>query len=651
MLSELNMVGNWFKNEPDSGWQFDEIKFDEEAKRAFEDLDLDIEVFEYSARINVASNSNHCYIPSHYFLYAIKLIPLVSLVNKYIEFFDQVVQALPDPDAVGTFIRSRNDNPSEITGIDSYSLSQFYDVFDVSTADKRLKAKEIINGYGKSSETKIRPYDDFLRSVILKALPVPDSSSEMLSRLVCAFSKLPLAQQTLVANYSGYLPHLFRSGDGDELLLMILSTLGWQSLLDSVLDSSAGRFCHWGGIQNAYLLSSTPVPGNTQYVEQPIHYSTLFQKYIHIKKGLLDSDELMVTISELISPLWPNMSIHKSDDEFFFRASGRLNVNDTVFEGATNKIFYGAPGTGKSHKIHTEECQDAEKIVTVFHPDTQYNDFVGALKPMMGKDSNGTSIVIYQFRPGPFTHALVKAKVRPDTHICLIIEEINRAAAAAVFGELFQLLDRNENGESTYKIDAADPDMLMYINEQLRTAGVTELTQLEIPANLSILATMNSSDQAVMPLDTAFKRRWSFEYLEIDFTIPAVPKTVINIQTANGCFSIKWPDLAKIINNMLVEIGIAEDRLIGPFFLTPKELIDSSSAKSALNGKLFVYLWDDVLRHLGQHKVFSSAYKTFGGLSSAFNEGLAVFSPSIENEIEAKGTSIEVAEASHDAAE
>ena len=649
MLSELNMVGNWFKAEPDSSWQFDELKFDESDKFIFESLELDIKVYDHSAVVGSSINNNHCYIPSQYFLYAIKLSPLISLVNKYIEYFDQVVQALPNSDAVGDFIVNRNAHPPEMNDIDSYSLGKFYDVFDVSNADGRLKAKEIINGYGKTSDTKIRPYSDFLRSVILKALPVPDNSSDALSKLVCAFSKSPLAQQTLVSNYSAYLPHLFHSAEGDELLLMVLSTLGWRDILDSVIGTSTSRYCDWSEITGAFLLSLTPVPGNTLYVEQPIHYSKVLQKYIHIKKGLLDTVESIETVSKLISALWPDMCIHKNNGEFFFKSSNRSNISGPIFHGATNKIFYGAPGTGKSHKILTEECLNAKKIVTVFHPDTQYNDFVGALKPMMKKNGDGNSIVSYQFRPGPFTNALIKAKVLPSTHVCLVIEEINRAPASAVFGELFQLLDRNDSGESTYKIDAADLDMLMYINEQLRTAGISEITQLEIPANLSILATMNSSDQAVMPLDTAFKRRWSFEYVKIDFTNSEVPNTVIDVQTKNGRFSIVWPELAIIINDLLIDIGVTEDRLIGPFFLAPKELIDSESTNLALNGKLFVYLWDDVLRHLGHSKLFSSSYKTFGRLSHAFNKGKPIFNSLIESKIEEKGVEVEVVEASQNA--
>ncbi|CDT14640.1 McrB family protein [Vibrio coralliirubri] len=308
---------------------------------------------------------------------------------------------------------------------------------------------------------------------------------------------------------------------------------------------------------------------------------------------------------------------------------------------AKNKIFYGAPGTGKSYRIHKEECKGAEKVITVFHPETQYNDFVGSLKPKMERGHDGKSIVTYQFRPGPFTNALIKAKSHPSVHVCLVIEEINRAPAAAVFGELFQLLDRDEKGRSTYKIDVVDPDMLDYINYKLRTAGVSELQQLEIPANLSILATMNSSDQAVMPMDAAFKRRWSFQYIEIDFDAESVPKNKFHLSTSDGKYSISWGKFANIINETLIDCHVAEDRLLGPFFLTNEEMVDIETAKDTLNGKLFVYLWDDVLRHLGHNKIFSASYKTFGNLSKAFSEDSAVFNSVIDQKIQDLGEKVE----------
>ncbi len=644
MLSELNMVGNWFKNESREAWDFDEFKFDDEAKIAFEKLDLDIKFLDYSARVDI--KDNHTYTPCHYFLYALKIQPLVTLANEYMAVFTLLKNQLSRTE-LKTLINNSSPSHPVTDALDSYSRENFFDVFSDKT--KRLEAKDIINGSGTA--TKLRGNDDFVRSIILKALPVPDASSSMLGQIIYSFSQSPAALEVLENKYSASIPYLFQDESGNELLFKILSTLGWKGKLDSLLRSHSGETIDWGTVNGAFLLKTANVVGNNLYIEAPVHYSESLAKYVFIKKGMLGTELGLETVSNLISALWPNTIIHSENSAFFFKSSGRIDTTHTVFHNASNKIFYGAPGTGKSHKIHTKICQGAEKVITVFHPDTQYNDFVGALKPMMKKDSSDNSVVTYEFRPGPFTNALVKAKTSPNAHIYLVIEEINRAPAAAVFGELFQLLDRNENGESTYKIDAADPDMMEYINKQLRKVGVSELTQLEIPANLSILATMNSSDQAVMPLDTAFKRRWSFEYLEIDFTNPAVPKTVIDLHTKNGCFSIEWPDLAKIINDVLIETNIAEDRLIGPFFLNPKELSDSNSAKDAINGKLFVYIWDDVLRHLGHHKVFSTAYKTFGKLSNAFIHDLAVFSSQIEKEIEAKGTEVRMAEASQDAAE
>ncbi|QNF13874.1 AAA family ATPase [Aeromonas jandaei] len=286
-------------------------------------------------------------------------------------------------------------------------------------------------------------------------------------------------------------------------------------------------------------------------------------------------------------------------------------------------IFYGAPGTGKSHEIN-KKVKDDLKITTVFHPDTQYSDFVGSLKPTMTDDK-----ITYQFRPGPFTTALIMALSNENKHVYLIIEELNRAPAAAVFGELFQLLDR-ENGASKYSIDATDPDMLNYINS--KTSLEKHLTQLYLPNNLTIFATMNSSDQAVMPLDTAFKRRWSFQYLKIDFNNKDISEQQFKVMTSQGEYMISWKKLANdVINAKLKSMRIPEDRLLGPFFLSQSELKSLESANQALCGKLFVYLWDDVLRHKGRDLFFADHIFTFGDLHSCYIEGKStVFSESID---------------------
>ncbi|MGP2517605.1 AAA family ATPase [Yersinia sp. 2545 StPb PI] len=325
-------------------------------------------------------------------------------------------------------------------------------------------------------------------------------------------------------------------------------------------------------------------------------------------------------------------------DDFKTNISLQSTMPDKL---GSNYIFYGAPGTGKSHEIN-ELTKGARKIVTVFHPDTQNSDFIGALKPTMvdGK-------ITYQFRAGPFTIALLEALCNREQHVYLVIEEINRAPAAAVFGELFQLLDR-ENGSSKYEIDIVDPDMFVYINTELSKVGIPNITKLSFPSNLSFLATMNSSDQAVMPLDTAFKRRWSFRYMNIDFENTAISHQYFSVMTSDGLYDITWCNFAnKVINHQLKEMRIPEDRLLGPFFLNHFELLDSKSSYEAISGKLFVYLWDDVLRHKGRNFIFDKNIRTFGELYEHFiGCEKVVFSEPIDELIINNGTKTDIADVS-----
>lgn len=287
-----------------------------------------------------------------------------------------------------------------------------------------------------------------------------------------------------------------------------------------------------------------------------------------------------------------------------------------------NIIYYGAPGTGKSHEIEELTKEKKNSVRTVFHPDTQYSDFVGCLRPSMGSDG-----IEYSYKHGPFIEALVKALNDPKNHYYLIIEELNRAPAAAVFGEIFQLLDRND-GQSQYKIDINDKDLLKLLNIEL-TSPLPD-NKLYIPENLSIYATMNSSDQAVMPLDTAFKRRWKFEYKPISFEDTngklGCPKGTIEFQTKNGFEPIEWAVLAQTINKILSSESIPEDRHLGPWFINKDELGNPDEAQKCFTGKILMYLWDDVLRHGETSKLFHKDIKTFGGLVSAHKNKKMIFS-------------------------
>ena len=277
-------------------------------------------------------------------------------------------------------------------------------------------------------------------------------------------------------------------------------------------------------------------------------------------------------------------------------------------QGPKNLIVYGAPGTGKSFYINAL-LENKNTIRTVFHSETQNSDFVGSLKPVT-KDGK----VAYLFISGPFINAFVAANQNPTEPIHLVIEEINRANAAAVFGEVFQLLDRNKEGRSEYSIKP-DETLAKYLENVLGSSFAGELF---IPSNLIINATMNSSDQGVYPLDSAFKRRWSFKYIPIDFQ--SCPAGSISLDGRR----LSWEILAKSINEVLATefAHLEEDRFIGPWFLNREEV--QSNFSNAVESKLFTYLWNDVLRHQDKDKIFNeNAISTFGDLIKTYLKQLS----------------------------
>jgi len=275
-----------------------------------------------------------------------------------------------------------------------------------------------------------------------------------------------------------------------------------------------------------------------------------------------------------------------------------------------NTIIYGAPGTGKSHLINEKlgKFFPDPSLYTrvVFHNRYSNAEFVGTYKPqplyrdttepiydsdMITPVSKGKIPMIdYRFSSGPFLRILseaISADMRGlNNKYLLVIEEINRADAPAVFGEIFQLLDRDMNGESRYEVDLSTSAM-----DYLRNKCGPNLDKAYIPSNLYIWATMNSADQGVMPLDTAFKRRWSFRYLPLNKYQDVVKDVKIKLNFLTT--EIPWNAFREVINEKLKMAKISEDRLIGPFFLSDDELKDPEDIKN----KLLLYLVEDVLRH------------------------------------------------------
>ena len=214
--------------------------------------------------------------------------------------------------------------------------------------------------------------------------------------------------------------------------------------------------------------------------------------------------------------------------------------------------------------------------------------------------------ISYEYIPGPFIRVLVNALKDKDHKHLLIIEEINRANVAAVFGDVFQLLDRSSSGGSEYGIQISE-DLKKYLSDN----GLGDIQELKIPNNMYIWATMNSADQGVFPMDTAFKRRWNFEYMSINEGEEKINTSTIRIANKD----VNWNSLRKSINNYLSKKCINEDKLMGPFFLSSSEEI----TMDILKYKVLMYLHEDVVKHrnIGLFKsefdmgVFSSICKNF----------------------------------------
>ena len=272
-----------------------------------------------------------------------------------------------------------------------------------------------------------------------------------------------------------------------------------------------------------------------------------------------------------------------------------------------NRILFGAPGTGKSFTLNYEKEQlladggECERVT--FHPDYSYANFVGTYKPVPCKDSEGKDAITYSYVPGPFMRIYVKALQNSRTDapkpFLLVIEEINRANVAAVFGDVFQLLDRGGDEVSEYPIQASE-DIKKYLAGELG-GNPNDYSEIRIPDNMFIWATMNSADQGVFPMDTAFKRRWDFTYLGIDDSEAGIVGKKVILGQGDYRRIVEWNALRKAINNELLTYKVNEDKLLGPYFISKKnlpegEIIDPTVFTRVFKNKVIMYLFDDAAK-------------------------------------------------------
>ena len=358
-------------------------------------------------------------------------------------------------------------------------------------------------------------------------------------------------------------------------------------------------------------------PINGYYANDALY--TQLAKKSGIKLYSLFTNEIMGLFFEggVWAPIEEGKLIELGDCE-------RIQINPYKSDKPRNLIYFGAPGTGKSFTLNQdkdkllENYEDNYERVT-FHPDYSYANFVGTYKPVPENNS-----ITYKYVPGPFMRVLKKAIENPSEPFMLIIEEINRANVAAVFGDVFQLLDRTENNESEYPIDTTE-DMKTFIN----------LDKITIPENMFIWATMNSADQGVFPMDTAFKRRWDFKYFSINNNEEKIKDTFTNINS----LQVNWNNLRKAINDELLSYKLNEDKLMGPFFAFNEyhnKEIPTDIFKDIFKNKIIMYLFEDAARSK-RNDLFSGAkskdYITYSEICEKFDEiGIEIFCDRIKNQ-------------------
>ena len=453
---------------------------------------------------------------------------------------------------------------------------------------------------------------------------------------------------------------------GEEKLLKILSLLSDQTAFKIVKNDNDIIF-QKNGIYEAIVEngegSLVNISGDEE-VKGPLRIMTAaikndvepFLKGTNNPKGHVQlKDSSIKSIKNYTERVITNLRISNVDLNSELegqKAAKSVDHTSSLDNVGKNIIYYGAPGTGKSYGL-TKLIKDSgindydpkygnefvERIT--LHPEYTYSDFVGQIMPVVKSSPNesGEKSISYDFQPGDFTRILRIAFKNKDHPVFLIMEEMSRANIAAVFGDLFQLLDRNKDGNSEYAID--NPLIARYV-----FAGEHK-TKIYLPSNLMIVGTVNTSDQNVYVMDTAFKRRFEWRYVS---TIPEEgfdnnPELSFVDKDENER-QISWEDFFETLNDYIVNtLKLSEDKQIGPYFIkfsTDKSLSYEKNLENNNNlikNKLLQYLWEDVAvvsNITSDQNLFSGKIRSFSSLYSRYENKKTIFSDSFLNLLQLK---------------
>jgi hypothetical protein len=324
---------------------------------------------------------------------------------------------------------------------------------------------------------------------------------------------------------------------------------------------------------------------NNLYLDSGKFFSFSEKQSTHMPRAILGKNNYLKFLKELLI-----------EDKKTHSKSPKVNP--------VNKIYFGAPGTGKSYQI-TQDLKDVDLIFqkrVTFHPEYDNASFVGGYKPIT--DINGD--IKYEFVPQIFTNIYVEACNDSKHQYYLIIEEINRGNCAEIFGELFQLLDRNKD----YKITPSN-ELINYLNNNISNSEFYKEGKMLLPDNLSILATMNTSDQSLFPMDSAFKRRWEWEYIPINYSKDPNKNKSALYKIKIGLELIDWIVFIDSINRKIQSNkNLGMDKCIGNYFIEPDSSNNITLDKFIY--KVLFYLWNDVFKDEPKDSIFGDkSYQDF----------------------------------------
>lgn len=577
----------------------------------------EISFCDYTTIVHNRSNQV-IYIANQWFVLASYAVNYVTEIINYKKYSDEIVESMGVDKKI--FYPQAKNGEKNLIELFRSSAEEFCLKKEIDSSNVQLLTKFVSDYEWWLGGKTIDRTNDYYVSPALGILNLVNASQEYVAKIVLRYINNPQLLGDIKNN-----PIAFFKGDSQKL------ANSSNNKTDYTIDELAAILKEMAS-DTVNTLDARIHMFAIKYAESIISNDYNKKELVH-KAGLKESLSLEVGkglhIYNLIKTNYCGITFYDSELPSNITEDDKLLTQLSEFEYfeyepqksefKRNMIIHGAPGTGKSYrveKLRKDLLTDKGEYTRVtFHPDYSYAGFVGTYKPVpVGNDS--TQGISYEYVPGPFMQILVKALQNPNKPYLLIIEEINRSNTAAVFGDVFQLLDRDNTGKSMYPINVS-PDMKAYLKKE---TGI-DFSEIRIPSNMFIWATMNSADQGVFPMDTAFKRRWSFSYIGLDDSESEMEKYDVKL----GNETVNWNKLRKALNDRLTDLGINEDKLFGPFFISEADMKNQEEFSDIFKDKVISYLFEDAARGKRQ-KLFTTSKMRYSEVCRDFdNRGTGIF--------------------------